>query len=143
VKIQGYVGEIQKTARVFSNDPQSNIEILTLKANIRQSIQVSPAILVFRGPEGSVLTRSADVISMDEKPLNIKPGNFNLKDKITYRIEEVQKGKLFRIYFTNLPEATGSFSGFLILTTNYDDTPEIKISLNGNFQKNTDVNEKR
>jgi hypothetical protein len=143
VKIQGYIGEIEKTARVFSNDPQSNIEILTLKANIRQSIQVSPTSLDFQGLEGSVLTRSVDIISMGEKPLNIKPGTFNLKDKMTYRIEEVQKGKLFRIYFTNLPVAAGSFKGLLVLTTNYDDAPEIKISLNGNFQKNTDANEKR
>jgi len=143
VKIQGYTGEIQKTARVFSNDPQSNIEILTLKANIRQSIQVSPATLVFQGLEGSVLTRSVEIIGMEEKPLIIKPGSFNLKDKMTYRIEEVQKGKLFKIYFTNLPGASGSFSGLLMVTTNYDDTPEIKISLNGNFQKSTDANEKR
>jgi hypothetical protein len=143
VKIQGYSGEISKTARVYSNDPQSNIEILTLKANIRQSIQVSPSTLAFHGLEGSILTRSVDIISTEEKPLNIKPGSFNLQDKMTYRIEEVQKGKLFRIYFTNLPEAAGSFSGLLVLTTNYDDTPEIKVSLNGNFQKNTDADEKR
>jgi hypothetical protein len=80
---------------------------------------------------------------MEEKPLSIKPGSFDLKDKMTYRIEEVQKGKLFKIYFTNLPEASGSFSGFLKLTTNYDDTPEIKISLSCSFQKTTDSNEKR
>jgi hypothetical protein len=134
---------IEKTARVFSNDPRSNIEVLTLKANIRQSVQVSPASLMFQGQEGVAQTRSVDIVSMDEKPLDIKPGSFNLKDKMTYRIEEVQKGKLFRIYFTSLPEAAGIFNGVLVLMTNYDDTPEMRIPLNGNFQKNADTNEKR
>jgi len=143
VKIQGHVGGIEKTARVYSNDPQSNIEVLTLKANIRQSVQALPTALMFQGQEGVVQTLSVDIISFEGKPLDIKPAGFNLKDKLTYRIEEVQKGKLFRIYFTNVPDAAGSFNGFLQLTTNYDDTPEIRISLNGVFQKNTGINDKK
>jgi len=137
------VGGIEKTARVYSNDPQSNIEILTLKANIRQSVQALPTALMFQGQEGVVQTLSVDIISSEAKPLDIKPAGFNLTDKLTYRIEEVQKGKLFRIYFTNVPDAAGSFNGFLQLTTNYDDTPEIRISLNGVFRKDTGINDKK
>jgi hypothetical protein len=143
VKIQGHVGGIEKTARVYCNDPQSNIEVLTLKANIRQSVQASPTALMFQGQEGVVQTLSVDIISSEDKPLDIKPASFNLKEKVTYRIEEVQKGKLFRIYFTNVPDSAGSFNGFLQLTTNYDDTPEIRISLNGVFQKNNGINDKK
>jgi hypothetical protein len=143
VKIQGHVGGIEKTARIYSNDPQSDIEILTLKANIRQSVQALPTALMFQGQEGAVQTQSVDIMSSEDKPLDIKPSSFNLKDKLTYRIEEVQKGKHFRIYFTNVPDASGYFNGFLILTTNYDDTPEIRISLNGTFQKNIGINDKK
>jgi hypothetical protein len=98
---------------------------------------------MFQGPEGVVQTQSVDVVNTDEKPLDVKPGSFNLSDKMTYRIEEVQKGKVFRVYFTTLSNVAGSFNGFLALTTNHDDAPEMRVLLNGNFQKNTETNEKR
>ena len=134
---------IEKSARIYSNDSQSNIEFLTIKANIKPSIQIVPPTVRFQGVEGAVITQTADVMSLDEKPLNIKPGNFNLKEKITYRIEALQDGKAYRIFFTNLPGLIGSFSGSLQLTTNYSDLPEIIISVSGYFQKNADTNEKK
>jgi hypothetical protein len=60
---------------------------------------------------------------------------------MSYRIKEIQKGKAFKIYFINVSLSAGRFHGFLKLMTNYDDKPEIKIFLSGNF-KNTEDNEK-
>lgn len=92
---------------------------------------------------GAVLTQSADVISQEEKPLDIKLGNFSLQDKMTYRIEALQKGKSYRIFFTNLPVLVGPFSGSLTLMTNYADQSQITISVSGNFQKSAETDEKK
>lgn len=90
-----------------------------------------------------MLTQSVDITAQEEKPLSIKPGVFSLQGKMTYRIEEVEKGKSFKIFFTNLPLPAGRFSGSLKLMTNYDDNTEISITINGNFSKDTEDNEKK
>lgn len=90
-----------------------------------------------------MLTRSVSITALEDKPLSIKAGDFNLQDKVTYRIEETEKGKEFEIVFTNRPQPAGRFIGALQLMTNYDDKPEINISIIGKFSKNTEDNEKR
>jgi hypothetical protein len=117
--------------------------VLTVKATIKQLIRISPVSLRFVGQEGTVQTQSVVVAAQEEKSLIIKPGEFNLKDKITYQIEETEKGKAFKIIFTNIPQPAGHFNGFLKLLTNYDDKPEISISIYGDFLKKTEENEKK
>jgi hypothetical protein len=141
VNIKGRTGSLDKTARVYSNDPKAMEETLSIKAFIKESIKVSSKSVRFKGKEGTVQTQSIDIIAQEQKPLSIKPGVFSLQDKMTYTIEETEKGKAFRIVFTNMPQPAGRFSGYLNLTTNYDDSPEIKISLNCNFSKDKEDNE--
>lgn len=128
---------------MYSNDPQNGEAVLTVKAFVKESILVSSKALRFKGKEGTVLTQSVDITAQEEKPLSIKPGVFSLQEKMTYRIEEVEKGKAFKIFFTNLPLPAGRFSGSLKLMTNYDDNPEISITISGNFSKDTEDNEKK
>jgi hypothetical protein len=106
-------------------------------------ILISPGTLRFRGKEGSVLTQTVEILAQEEKPLNIKAGEFTLKDKMAFRLEETVKGKAFKLYFTNVPLPAGQFSGTLKLMTNYKDKPEITVSISGDFQKETEENEKR
>jgi len=143
VNIKGRSGSIEKTARVYSNDPVNNEETLTIKAFIKESIKISSKSVRFRGEEGAVQTQWVDIIAQEQKPLSIKPGVFSLKEKMTYTIEEVEKGRAFKIVFKNMPQSAGRFTGYLNLMTNYDDTPEIKISISCNFSKDKAENEKR
>lgn len=141
ITIKGKIGSISKTVRVYSNDISNNPELLTVKALIKDSIQISSKSLSFKGKEGEVLTQSVDIIAQEDKPLDIKAGVFSLQDKVTYRIEETEKGRAFKITFTNLPQPAGRFRGTLKLTTNYDDKPEITITLSGRFTEDTKENE--
>jgi hypothetical protein len=89
-----------------------------------------------------VLTQSVEIIAQEEKPLNIKAGEFSLRDKMAFRLEETVKGKVFKLYFTNVPLPAGHFSGSLKLMTNYKDKPEITVPISGDFQQETEENEK-
>ena len=115
---------------------------MTVKAFIKESIKISPDRLILKGKEGTALTQSVDIIAQEEKPLSLEPGDFNLKEKMTYRIEVIEPGKAFRIHFTNIPLQAGSFKGSLKLKTNYDEKPEITIPISGNFLKDTEENGK-
>jgi len=142
VSIKGKNGSIEKTARVYSNDSKNSEEILTVKAVVEELIHVAPSSIRFSGNEGTVLTQSVNITAHEAKFLNIKAGNFTLQDKMTYRIEEIEKGRAFKIVFTNLPLPAGRFHGSLKLMTNYNDKPEITLHISGNFRKETDTNEK-
>jgi hypothetical protein len=143
VNIKGRTGSIEKTARVYSNDTRNSEETLTVKAFIKESIRISSKTVRFKGEEGAVQTQSVDIIAQEQKPLSIKPGVFSLQEKMTYSIEETEKGKAFKIVFKNMPQPAGRFSGYLNLMTNYDDTPEIKITISCNFSGDKADNEKK
>lgn len=143
VNIKGKSGSIQKSVKVYSNDLENNETVLTIKAFIMESIKISSKILRFKGKEGEVLTQSIDITAQEEKPLNIKPSVFSLQEKMTYSIEEIEKGKAYKIIFTNLPQPVGRFNGSLKLMTNYDDNPEIIITIRGNFSKDSEADEEK
>lgn len=70
-----------------------------------------------------------------DKPLALTPEEFNLEGKLTYRIEEIEKGRRFKIHFTSIPGSSQSFHGFLNLKTNYPEKPIINIRIRGRFLK--------
>lgn len=70
-----------------------------------------------------------------DKPLALTPEEFNLEGKLTYRIEEIEKGRRFKIHFTSIPGPSQRFNGFLNLKTNYPEKPIINIRIRGRFLK--------
>ena len=67
-------------------------------------------------------------------PLELEPAEYNLGGSLTYRIEEVEQGRKFKVHFINLPGASGSFKGYLNLKTNYEEMPVINIRVNSNIR---------
>jgi len=135
INTKGYRGEINKRAKVYTNDPKNRIVTLTIKALVMVTIRVSPVSVYFKGHEGQEITKTVQISAKEEKPLKLEPSHFNLSEKMTYRIEEIEAGRLFKVYFTNIPGPAITFRGVLKLKTNYPDKPEISISIRAKFQK--------
>jgi len=135
VNTKGYEGNIHKTAVVYSNDPKRARFTLGLKAFIQVHISVRPRYVRLNGREDVRITKSIEIKARLDKTLTLEPGQFNLEGKITYRIEELDKGRNFRVHFTNVPGFTGHFRGFLHLKTNYDEKPMITIGIAGRLRK--------
>lgn len=70
-----------------------------------------------------------------DRPLTLTPSEFNLEEKLTYTVEEIEKGRKFRIRFTSIPGPPQTYHGFLNLKTNYPEKPEINIRIRGRFVK--------
>jgi hypothetical protein len=85
------------------------------------------------GAKGETITKTVEVRAELEKPLNLEPGKFNLEEKLTYKIEEVEKGRKFHIHFRNLPDAPSRYHGYLKLKTNYPEKPELTIRIRARF----------
>jgi hypothetical protein len=134
LKTQGYKGILQRRARVFSNDPRGT-RTLSLRADVRTPIDVSSRYVRLKGPSEEVVSRFVDITANRDEPLLLKPGYFDLEDQVNYRIEELEKGKSYRVHITSVPEQAQSFLGFLKLETNYGDMPEISLRIRRQITK--------
>ncbi len=139
VRTRGYQGNIHKSARVYSNDPTKSIIRLSVKGFVKVPILVSPYRVRLYGKEGQSLTRIIEVSAELDKPLILTPGHFNLTEKLTYSIEEIEKGKRFKIRFTTTNSSPQSFRGFLKLNTNYPEKPEITVWIKVRIQKKAEA----
>ena len=97
-------------------------------------IYLSPRYVYLRGPAGQKVTRTVDVRAEERRPLKLEESNFELGNKITYTIEEVEPGRLFRIHFATIPGPPENYRGVLTLKTNYPERPQITIPITARFK---------
>ena len=108
---------------------------LEVKAFIKVPISLFPRYVNLYGKEGQEVTKTIEIRANLDKPLTLTPQQFNLNGKLTYRIEEIEKGRRFRIHFTSIPGPSQRFHGFLNLNTNYLEKPIINIRIRARFSK--------
>jgi len=100
---------------------------------VKVPIHLSSKLVYLHGKRGQAVNKTVEVKGELEKPLKIEPLEFNLANKLTYKIEEVKPGKLYQVHFTSVPNTGDSFQGILKLKTNYPEKPEITIYIRGRF----------
>jgi len=135
VRTKGYEGAHEWSAKVTTNDPNTKNFYLRVKAFVIVPIYVKPRYIRLYGREDENVTRAIEIRAGLDKDLRLEPGQFNLEGKLKYKIEEIDKGRKFKVYFTNIPGAAGSYEGFLNLKTNYDEKPVLNIRISGRFVK--------
>jgi len=131
----GYEGRIHKKAKVYTNDPRRKVEILHMKAFVIVPIHISHRYVTFKGAINIPGTKTVNIRAEKERPLTLEPIHFDLNEKVSYRIEEVEAGKIFKIHFTTIPGSAEAYHGSLKLKTNYPEKPEINIPIWGRFKK--------
>lgn len=131
---RGYEGKIKRTAVVFSNDPRNPRQSLTIQADVQVPIHLSKGHVIFKGVAGQEISKAIDIKAQLSKPLKLETSSFDLDRKVTYRIEEIDPGKSYRIHFSNIPGPAGPFHGSLKLKTNYPEKLEITIKIRARFK---------
>ena len=128
---QGYSGPKYWTAGVFTSDPHFKEITLTVKAFVKPVVTVLPKRVLFESSAGESASREVTVKAEGPRPLALTPGPFSLSGQVTYRIEEIEKGRRFRVVLQRVPGGAGAFHGFLLLQTGYPEKPEIRIMISG------------
>jgi hypothetical protein len=123
VDLSGYNGPVRKDATVTSNDPEKSSFTLTVRAAVRQMVQVRPGNTIsFRGTLDQAKEAIIELIGTAQ-PFQISKMESNLDGKISYQMQTVTPGQHYQLKVKNLlPE--GSYSGYIILTA---DLPRGKI----------------
>ena len=94
---------------------------------------VSEKMVLLKGAYQEIVTKTVDIKGELEEPLKLEPIEFTLDKKAKFNIEEVTKGKHFRVTFTSIPNVGNSYRGILKLKTNYPEKPELVIYVMGKF----------
>ena len=112
VRTSGYRGNKTWGANVYTNDPTWKQFNLIVKANVKPLITVSPphAVIYFRDNE--IITREVEIRAELPRPLTLTPTEFSLGGTLTYRIDEIEKGKIFKISFQECPGPNRKFPRF-------------------------------
>lgn len=135
VKTRGYRGPIAKTARVFTNDPRKQKALLTVQAYVKVPIYLTSPYVFFYARENQKVTRVVEIRAELDRPLTLAEEAFDLKDRVTYQLEEVEKGRKYLLRLTMLPGSAEVFQGYLKLKTNYPEKPELTIRIRGKIIK--------
>ena len=106
-----------------------------MKGSVKVYIYLSPRSVFFFGDPGKKIIRKVDIKTTFDRPLTLKPVKFDLKDRLKYKIEEIKKGREFRVSFETIPGTGKMFKGSLKFQTNYPEKPELIISIRGRFAK--------
>jgi len=124
---------VQKSATVFSNDPQNPRLTLSIKGKIRPLVAMDPpGPVYFRGLASQLEERSIDIVTKSQ-PFQITKLESNLTDKISYRMETVEAGKRYKLFIKN--QATeGQYNGSITLFTDMAQKPQISLHVAGNIE---------
>lgn len=131
LRIGGATGDLTKTVRITSNDPNSKDKILFLKANIFHPIQMTPSYFAFNEMKvGSEASSAVKIKNNTDKNLTLSeivmtPSNVDIslkKDRILKPGEEVEVTAKVK------PDKSGYFNCTLKMKTSSKDYPELVIS---------------
>jgi hypothetical protein len=133
VDTKGYRGNVSKSARILINNPRDKIHHVSVGAFVRQTITVSPENVLLAGKPGEIVVQTVEIRAGKNKNLTLGPLPFDLDHNISYTVETVKKGRLYRVHLTNRPGPAESYRGLLKLKTNYPERPELTIRIRGRF----------
>jgi hypothetical protein len=139
VDTERILGEFEKKATVWSNDPERKSIVLELIGEVRPYISLEPGGYVsLCGPEGKVPPAYLDIINNSEKPFQIESiqPDQNLKDRIRWRLEIVKPGFAYRLEVEDVSDGSGEYTGHLVIRTNHPDKPELSAIINRQLTEN-------
>jgi hypothetical protein len=133
VRTKDYVGTFTKSIRVYTNDPHRPEIILAVEAFVKAPIYVEPPYVSFYSLKNESPSLAVEIKAGLEKPLTLEPGDFSLKGEVAYQIEEMERGRRFRVVIHDLTGGSESYRGYLNLKTNYPEKPVVNIKIIGRF----------
>ncbi len=121
-------GSFSKSANVFSNDPNSPMAQIELRAHVKQYIRVSPGYRVMlEGFYGDKAVATINISSVIPEPLKITEVTSDIDEAIKYKLTTIQKDKEYALEINAGSGITRQTQGRVSIKTNYAKRPQIEI----------------
>jgi hypothetical protein len=142
VRTKSYRGRIEKTAQVFTNDPETPETVLSIRGNLWVPIYMSTERVRLKGKVGENIRNSIQVRGQKEIPLKLKEVSVNVPDKVDVKIHKQAEEQNYLVAFRNKLDTEGHYIGYATITTNYPDQPKIQIQILGAITANVQAKPK-
>jgi hypothetical protein len=142
IRTKGFQGEVNKTARVYSNDPKKPQVTIGLKGKVWAPIHVKPRYVRLRGTQDDEIKGVVRVQGDKKEPLVAKVASVSLPDKVEVKLKETEKGRTYELEVKNKVKGEARYTGSVKLTTNYPEKPEIVIRITGDIRGRLEVRPK-
>jgi hypothetical protein len=139
VDTSGFGGKkLQKTATVFTNDPENPKVDLIVRGEVKEFATIRPSRVRMAGKVGDEVSTTVTVTPAEEFPfsvLEVKPmKEGNVKVEIEEAPESAEAArKQYKVTVTNLKQEKARYFDTIVLKTDSDVRPELKISVYGNI----------
>jgi hypothetical protein len=129
-------GDFRKKAIIWSNDLQRMSVALYLEGEVIPHISLDPGgYLSLDGTKGKVPGEHLDMINNHKNPMKIIGVDSDLRDHITWQLEEIKPGYVYRLEVEDISERAGSYMGRLHVRTDNPLKPELVIIINGHVSE--------
>jgi hypothetical protein len=91
--------------------------------------------IILQGYYGDTVRNKVTITSLDEQPLEITQITSTMDDTIKYKLETIEKGKVYSLEIMTSSGMKKSFLGYVLLKTNNQKVPEFKIMVTGKVNK--------
>ena len=125
-------GEFEKKAVIWSDDLPRRSVALYLRGEVKPRISLEPGGYVsLFGFWGQVPEESIEIINNQERPLKIESVEDDLPGRIQWRLEEIERGYLYRLTVEDISRSAGDYTGHLIIKTDNPHKPALVVIING------------
>ena len=94
---------------------------------------------MLQGYHGDTVTKNITISSLEQQPLEIKDIQSTIDHVITYELKTGTEGKAYTLEVKTKEGIKESFRGEILLTTNSQKKPELKLSIMGRVKKEIKV----
>jgi hypothetical protein len=131
------IGEYQKRAVVWSNDPERRSVALYLDGRVKPFVSLEPGGYIgLWGARGQVPAEAIEIKNNLTTPIKITGIENELPGRFRWHLEEVKPGYLYRLKVEDISEIAGEYTGHLMVRTDHPKKPEFVIIVNGYITNN-------
>ncbi len=125
-----------KTATIESNDPQTPRLRLTLSGEVNSFARVEPSRVSLAGVAGETIDEQVTITPVAAYPFKVLESKALKGDYIDHRLAEKQSGGavFYELTVTNLKDEAGHYSDTIIIKTDSEIRPELRINVRGNLR---------
>jgi len=123
---------IHKAARVYTNDPDNDQFVIAIKGEIWVPVKLRPRHARLVGVIGDKINRIVTVKGNKEDELKVKITQVSHKDKFEAELKKAKEGGGYVLDIKNKVDKESSYHGWIRMSTNYPEKPEVVLQVSGN-----------
>jgi hypothetical protein len=128
------IGEFQKRAVIWSNDPNRPSVAVHLKGEVTPFITLEPGGYVgLWGVKGQVPVESIEIINNLSEPIKITGIENELPNNVRWNLEKIKPGFTYRLQVEDISAKAGEYTGHLIVLTDHPKKPQFVVIVNGHI----------